>query len=113
MSERPPNSHECEYNGRKLTNVDCNTEINCGEIHIGSDQDDEISIYEDNVLRERVKIFILDHTLEEISIDLEDVLRFAVKNCYGIYERVFMEKEITPDMVIMTDVASLLDQTNV
>ena len=95
---REPNSQECLYFGRKLSCFVCNEgviETNADDICIGSDRDDEI-YYESGdfkpegaMLRERVKIYLPDYSIE---IDLEDVLRFSARNCRGIYDRVASEE---------------------
>ena len=101
---KEPNSQECSFFGRKLGNI-CfpSIEISDGYVCIGSENDDEI--YFDiidgahtepkGMIKERVTITAMkdgdDGFLTEI--DLEDVLRFAAKNCSGIYKRVLKEIE--------------------
>jgi hypothetical protein len=98
------NSHECSCFGRKLGNT-CvpSIEVSNGYVSIGSENDDQIyfnvidNIYSEpeGMLKERVTITAMkdgdDGFLTEI--DLEDVLRFAAKNCSGIYKRVLKESE--------------------
>jgi len=115
MKDREPNSHECEYFGRKLSNHCCNDVETSGNsyLSIGSERDDEIYfkevngkyVQEDDMIKDRVTISVLDDETEIYSttskesyrvsymaeIDLEDLLRFAAKNCAGIYERVYKE----------------------
>ena len=105
MLNRPPNSHECGYFGRKLSNVSTDsikTSLNEGELYVGTECDDEIYFGEclgenEEMLKERVKIYIEhypdDYHLSQIEIDLEDLLRWSRKHCSGIYERVFNEVE--------------------
>ena len=99
---RTPNSQECLYFGRKLSNVETGVEVSLGTPSyrldtertyavIGSDRDDEIydpvviDEPDHEMLKERVKIYLPEEGLE---IDLEDVLRFAFENCRGIWDRV-------------------------
>tara|TARA_R110000850_G_scaffold112728_1_gene226970 strand:- start:176 stop:487 length:312 start_codon:yes stop_codon:yes gene_type:complete len=98
------NSHECSYFGRKLGNTCCSSiEVSNGYVCIGSENDDEIyfdvinGAYTESkgMIKERVTIAAMkdgdDGFLTEI--DLEDILRFAAKNCSGIYKRVLKESE--------------------
>lgn len=97
---RLPNSNECIYNGRKLSaavpNIKTSKDIEA--IFIGADDDDEFdSLVEKSPEEGRIKIELQMTTPDEIAcpqIDLEDVLRFARKNCNGIYERV--QNEVKP-----------------
>ncbi len=91
---KKPNSHECAYFGRRLSNV-CVTD-DC-RVAIGSDRDDEIYYRmegfdpKEPTLKERVQIYAgLD---DDYKIDLEDLLRFAAIHCTGIYDRVRAEVE--------------------
>ena len=93
---RKPNSQECSYYGRKLSNTICEEiQHNADYLYVGSENDDLIyfgKALPDNeeMLKERVKISVevVDAILE---IDLEDVLKFASKYCSGIYNRVYTE----------------------
>ena len=85
---RSPNSQECIYFGRKLSDIVTDIESSVG-IEIGSETDDKIYFPPvlkegEEMLKERVKIYTEDGQ----DIDLEDVLRFAAKYCRGIYDRV-------------------------
>lgn len=94
-----PNSHECIYFGRKLSNIEI-PEIRVfsdGEDRyccIGSDNDDSIYLDEAGApeLTERVKIYA-SSGVSDVEIDLEDVIRFAVKYCRGIVDRVMEEEK--------------------
>lgn len=103
---RQPNSHEClPAYGRKMSNIVCDDiETSVGYVCIGSENDDQIYFGEclregEDMLKERILITAMndgDPKLEYkdgflVNIDLEDVLRFAVKNCHGIYRRVLEE----------------------
>ena len=101
---RKPNSQECSFFGRKLSNICASSiEASNGYVCIGSENDDEIyfniidNVYSEpeGMLKERITITAMkdgdDGFLTEI--DLEDVLRFAAKNCSGIYKRVLKEIE--------------------
>lgn len=94
--ERPPNTQECVFFGRKMSNVVADVESDVGYVVIGSERDDEIyfgdSLSADEcMLRERVKITVMHEPVTGdgfiVSIDLEDVLRFAAKYCGGLYRR--------------------------
>ncbi len=112
MTDRPPNTQECKYFGRKMSNICCNVpEIPQNHIEtsdetyvcIGSHRDDEIYWNEKDknpvpTLTERVLIHCIND--DDVSngengyafdIDLEDVLRFAAQHCRGIYERVLKD----------------------
>jgi hypothetical protein len=102
MKDREPNSQECEYFGRKLSNHCCNDVEVSGNAYlsIGSERDDEIYFNEadgkytpeDGMIKERVLLSVSENVLGfSAEIDLEDLLRFAAKNCAGIYERVYKE----------------------
>lgn len=95
--EREPNSHLCLYKGRKLSNII--TGISCSEGYcvVGSENDDEIYLGDENILKERVMLYIgfergpnWEHF---IDVDLEDILTFASKYCNGIYEKVYKENQ--------------------
>ena len=104
---RQPNSHEClpDY-GRKMSSIGCDDiETSAGYVCIGSENDDQIYFGEclkegEEMLKERILITAMydgDPRSEYndghlVNIDLEDVLRFAARNCQGIYRRV-MEEE--------------------
>ena len=97
---REPNSHECIYYGRKLSNVVCDIEARDFDICIGSYSDDSIYFNEclaagEEMLKERVMMSVEGWAdgegLVHVEIDLEDILRFSAKNCRGIYERVLKE----------------------
>jgi len=112
LGDRLPNSQECMYFGRKLSNIICN-DITIPQNHIetsnevyvciGPDRDDEIYWDDNNLaagptLKERVVIHCINEDEKNngengyaFDIDLEDVLRFAAKYCRGIYERVSEE----------------------
>lgn len=93
---REPNSHECLYFGRKLSNIITNIESSAAsDIYIGSDKDDEIYFPPvlkegEEMLKERVTLDISNGEFYD-SLDLEDILRFAATNCKGIYARVLAE----------------------
>lgn len=95
-----PNSQECIFYGRKLSNILCDDiNVEKGYVSIGSENDDEIyfgECLEDNkeMIKGRVLITVMDDDCCCIDIDLEDILKFARKNCNGIYERVM--KEVVP-----------------
>lgn len=112
--KREPNSHECIYFGRKLSNIICNDpELKDAYVEtsdetyvcIGTDRDDEIYWDDKNLaagptLKERVVIHCINDDEESngengfaFDIDLEDVLRFAAKYCRGIYDRVSADVE--------------------
>lgn len=101
LNERNPNTQECAYFGRKLSNTSCdNIQVSLGYVVIGSEKDDEIHFGEcledgEAMLEERVKITLLYEPDEGdgfvSQIDLEDVLRFAAQNCSGIYKRIYEE----------------------
>lgn len=95
---RRPNSQECSYFGRKLSNIE--TDIGSGGnsyIYIGSNRDDEIYFPPvlkkgEEMLKERVALFIEDVNGDFCTnIDIEDILKFAHKYCRGIYNRVAEE----------------------
>jgi hypothetical protein len=103
---REPNSHECIYFGRKLSNTDTDIEVTPKDydavVTIGSECDDEIyfpPVLKDGeeMLKERVKMYLeADTQNDEIhvfEVDLEDVLMFAAKNCAGIYKRVYEDSQ--------------------
>lgn len=92
MSDRKPNTQECIYAGRKLSNINTDIESTFQGICVGSERDDEIYAYDENILKERVVIYIDDCVDGEGYMDLEDVLRFAAKYCRGIYDRVASEE---------------------
>ncbi len=101
MTARPPNSHECVYFGRKLSDVVCgDIGVSDGYVVIGSECDDQIyfgrQAAKDGVrmLKERVTLtaFKDGEGGHLVDIDMEDLLRFAVKNCRGIYTRVLDEE---------------------
>ena len=106
---RQPNTQECVYFGRKLSNVVCDSIESNADLCIGSENDDSIYFdVLDNVLtmtdetvKERVFLYVnssgdspnyTEH--EEYKIDLEDLLKFAAENCNGIYKRVLKESEV-------------------
>lgn len=108
---RKPNTQECLYFGRKLSNISCDDiEVSEGYVAIGSVRDDEIFFHESNLgelilpehaLKERVTITCINDGGNDVdpkgegwyfNIDLEDVLRFAARNCMGIYMRVLREE---------------------
>ena len=115
---REPNSHECMYYGRNLSEswIDSIQSNVSGALYpdksessvnvsIGSDRDEEIYfnckppehktrkgklIPIKEMLKERVLVFV-DTDNEAVEIDLEDILRFAAERCRGIYNRVGYE----------------------
>lgn len=113
MTNRDPNSHECEFFGRKMSNFITDTpdlkdhyvQTSKGYVVIGSDSDDEI--YDSDgpdMLKQRVKIYYLYEPEQQlvdaegyvdqnfyVEIDLEDILRFSANSCRGIYTRVLEE----------------------
>lgn len=106
--KREPNSHECVFFGRKLSNH-CLDDVKSDEntyLLVGSENDDEIYFGEslkdgEEMLRERVLVSFhrtIDDNGNECDLsngfDLEDLLRFAARNCRGIYDRV--AKEVIP-----------------
>ena len=108
--ERPPNSHECSYFGRKLSSTCCDDiGTSLGYVCIGSDGDDEIYfdiidnkyLESKDMVKERVTITAIHDGMDlndkdqghYFDIDLEDVLMFAAKYCSGIYKRVLKESE--------------------
>jgi len=78
---RKPNINECD---KDIGNINCDIEAsyNAGA-HFES--------YDDRACIELTCIIS-----DVCTIDLEDVLRFAAKNCRGIYERVLTESRPTP-----------------
>lgn len=96
-----PNTHECLYFGRKLSNHMCDDiSVNCGDLSIGSENDDQIYFGDcldsgEEMIKERVSIIVMKDGDNGflVDIDLEDVLRFASQNCLGIYKRVLSEVE--------------------
>jgi len=107
--QRKPNSQECAYYGRKLSNV-ATDDIQCRDrdcyVVIGSDRDDEIYFstekgdflpkYED-MLKERVKLYVFSECMSkeyDNEIDLEDLLKFCAVNCTELYERVLSDKRV-------------------
>ena len=114
MRKRKPNSQECIFFGRKLSNISCDEiEVSDGYVAIGSDSDDEIFFHKNDLgeltlpadaLRERVTITCINDGGSDVEpegegwcfdIDLEDILRFAAKNCRGIYMRVLREESMS------------------
>lgn len=105
MSKRIPNSYECNYFGRKLSNIICDVEVSKvlgeGYVCIGSDRDDEITWGEclaegEKILKERVTITVFHKKPsgdEDVvcDIDLEDVLRFGAENCPELCDRVMRD----------------------
>ena len=94
---RAPNSNECAYNGRKMSNVITNIKASSyvDQVCIGCDDDDEFDSLKPTSNKEgRVKIGLeINIPGHEIwpEIDLEDVLVFARKHCNGIFERVYRD----------------------
>lgn len=94
MSDRKSNSSECIYEGYKLDCIDTEGLIECSTTGayavIGSDGPDkdyrvELTLIKDPEHLEDTDAFYT-------SVDLEDVIRFAVKNCKGIVDRVIAEE---------------------
>ena len=100
-NDRPPNSHECKYYGRKLSSREPDVEATTGYVIIGSDHDDEIYFDESlpdgggDMLKVRIKLSALHEPDEgdgfRTDLDLEDILRFAAENCTEMYMRVLKE----------------------
>ncbi len=109
-----PNTQECIYFGRKMSNICCDhIDVSVGYIGIGSDNDDEIYfdivkkdgiehyVENERTLKERVKITVIHDGTETLDyadgfvteIDMEAILKFAAENCRGIYERVMEDSE--------------------
>ena len=107
---RKPNTQDCDYFGRNLSSNTCDDiEVSEGYVAIGSDRDDEIyfskneygeMVLSEGALRELVKITCINDGGNGVEptgegwcfdIDLEDILRFAARNCRGIYTRVLRE----------------------
>lgn len=85
---REDNSQFCFSHGYKLSNIvpDIAVSSNVTQINIGGDNDEDIpgTAY-------RVKIILEVNTNYEtdyVSIDLEDVLKFSKKYCYGLFQKV-------------------------
>lgn len=105
FSTNKPNSQECAYYGRKLSDIRCdNIRTSAKYVVIGSDRDDEIYFGEalkagEEMLQERVELSVLYDTDEgderNIEIDLEDILVFARRYCNGIYERI--ARDVNPE----------------
>ena len=97
---RKPNSNECVYNGRKLSNTIANVKASAhvDQVCIGCNNDDEFDCLVPTSGKEgRVKIGLEINTPgreDWPEIDLEDVLVFSRKYCNGIFERIL--KEIEP-----------------
>jgi len=108
---RKPNTQECTFFGRKLSNNSCDDiAVSEGYVAIGSDSDDEIFFHKNDLgelilpegaVRERVTITCINDGGNDVEpdgegwcfdIDLEDVLRFAARNCRGVYMRVLREE---------------------
>jgi len=96
--DRRPNSNECAFNGRKMSNIV--TDVKCSpyidQVCIGTDDDDEYDSLLPNSKKEgRIKIGLEINTPGAEcwpEIDLEDVLKFAQKHCNGIFERIQKEE---------------------
>ena len=98
--DRPPNSNECSFNSRKMSNivakVKCSPFID--QVCIGADDDDEFNcLSEKSKKAGRIKIGLeINTSVAECwpELDLEDILIFAKTYCNGIYERI--SKEVEP-----------------
>jgi len=107
--ERKPNTQECTSFGRKMSCIDASSVevVTGGYVVFGSDGDDRIcaggkQVYNNatggyavrEMVKERVKVTVFpeDDNLPIVEIDLEDILKFAVGHCRGIYERVWSER---------------------
>ena len=106
--DRKNNTQECYLFGRKLSCASCDEiEVSEGYVAIGSDNDDRIHFHKNDLgeyilpaeaVRERVVIYCINDAFERedkgwsFNIDLEDVLRFAARNCRNIYMRVLLEE---------------------
>lgn len=88
---RENNSQFCSSRGYKLSNIvpDITVSNNVTQINIGGDDDDIVDSTPDTAYR--VKIILEVNTNYEsdlVSIDLEDVLKFAKKYCYDLFQKV-------------------------
>ena len=85
------NSQLCSNRGYKLSSVvpDIATSNNVVQINIGGDDDDIVDFKPYTAYR--VKIILEVNTNYEsdiVNIDLEDVLNFAKKYCYDLFQKV-------------------------
>jgi hypothetical protein len=90
--DREPNTQECAFYGRKLSNTVFEGEAD-GNVCIGSDNDDSIYFHDceyGDVLKERVTVHV-DFGLECGEIDLEDLLKFCAEHCRELMIRVLEE----------------------
>ena len=90
MRNRKPNSHECIYKGYKMECTEPEIETNEDNLYICFTKKNDLD--NDRIV---INLEKCEDNPFYFHIDLEDVLRFAKKNCNGIYERVNNENSST------------------